>query len=354
VKIRRIASSELDAELMARWECLRRQSAVFESPFFHPQFTRRVAEVKTGVEVAIVEMDGEIRAFWPYERISRSLAGPVGGVLSDYHGVVGDMGRAGRLDPRDLLRACRLRAWDFTHFPADQSLIVLGRARSLSSPQIDLSRGFAAYAEDRRAAGSHWIARVAHSERRLAKTVGPLRFVFDDRDVSAFQKLLEWKSAQYARTRNPDLFASGPSRAVLEAIWRAPVEGFSGVLSTLYAGDHLIAAHFGLRSRSVLHYWFPAYDVDQARHSPGLVLMLNLVKASVEAGVAKIDLGAGEDPYKLRLATGSAPLAWGSLEIPGWLNRSRALKRKFIGLLGQSPLAGPGRALRRRLRLSGV
>ena len=35
---------------------------------------------------------------------------------------------------------------------------------------------------------------------------------------------------------------------------------FGGMLSAVYAGPHLVAAHFGLRAGPVLHWWFPVYD----------------------------------------------------------------------------------------------
>src|SRR5262249_32636638 len=158
------------------------------------------------------------------------------------------------------------------------------------SRQIDLSDGYSAYVAGKKAAGSNLFERVRYYERRLARDHGPLRFVLTESRQETFEQLIAWKSAQFARTEKRDIFASSSARAALEAIRMADRHGFSGVLSALYAGDRLIAAHFGMRAHAMLHYWFPAYDVAFARHSPGLLLLANLIKDADQLGIAKIDL----------------------------------------------------------------
>ena len=46
----------------------------------------------------------------------------------------------------------------------------------------------------------------------------------------------------------------------------------TGVLSTLYAGDTWLASHLGVMSRSVFHHWFPVYNTEWAKCSPGHIL----------------------------------------------------------------------------------
>jgi len=350
MKIRHIAGRELDELSYRQWAALQRANPTFESAFFHPEYTGRVAEQQSNVEIAIVEKDGEAVAFWPFERLSRGVAGPVGGSLADYHGLVGDFAALDGFDPRELLRACQLNGWDFSHLPASQSLLCPSGGKAGESPQIYVSGGFAAYAAAKRAAGSNLVDRVTYLERRLAREIGPVRFAVEETDPAALNQLLRWKSAQYVRTRNRDLFASGPTRAVVEGVWASRAQGFAGVLSTLYAGDHLIAAHFGPRSDVSWSYWFPAHDVSFARFSPGLILLLNMVNAAPRIGLRNIDLGAGDYAYKTRLATGAVPLLEGSLELPTVFNRGRAIKRRLMSLLRTSPLTAPGRALVRMSR----
>lgn len=91
----------------------------------------------------------------------------------------------------------------------------------------------------------------------------------------------------------------------------ADTPAFAGILSTLHAGDRLIAAELGLRSRRVWHGWIPAYAHDLATYSPGHVLFLHMLRTSGSLGVTQIDLGKGMYLYKRRLMTDTIAIAEG-------------------------------------------
>jgi CelD/BcsL family acetyltransferase involved in cellulose biosynthesis len=76
----------------------------------------------------------------------------------------------------------------------------------------------------------------------------------------------------------------------------------------------LVAAHFGIRSRRIWHWWFPAYDREFARYSPGLILLVEMMRAAEGLGLERIDLGRGEALYKRRLMTGAATVYSGCVE----------------------------------------
>jgi CelD/BcsL family acetyltransferase involved in cellulose biosynthesis len=92
--------------------------------------------------------------------------------------------------------------------------------------------------------------------------------------------------------------------------------GFAGILSALYVEDTLLAAHMGMRSERVWHYWFPAFNKAYAKYSPGLLLLLEMARAAPAMGIATIDLGAGTESYKARMGSGSIRVARGEIELP--------------------------------------
>jgi hypothetical protein len=143
VKISTIAGKELTSSLADRWAAWHQADAALSSPYFHPEFTRCVARLKPNVEIAVLEEENRVVGFFPYERVSSSLGRPVGGVLSDFHGLVCDAGV--KIDPLDLLRACKLAAWDFSHLPISQPFFSKQRRSLVPSPQIDLARGYALF-----------------------------------------------------------------------------------------------------------------------------------------------------------------------------------------------------------------
>jgi CelD/BcsL family acetyltransferase involved in cellulose biosynthesis len=337
------------------WRELQNSNPSLGSPFFSPEFTDAVARVRDGVDVAVFTQRGHVLAFAPFQRVGASVGVPVGDELSDYHGVIGHP--AFVWDPRALLKRCRLSVWDFHHVPVSQAPLTPYFLRQGVSPQIDLSRGYDAYAADRRASGSDVIGKCATMMRRIERDVGPLTFVRHSADQSDLHDVLAWKSRQYVESSKPDLFASPHRRQIIERIHATQTERFAGVLSTLRAGDRLIAGHIGMRSRTNLHYWFPSYDPEMARYSPGLLLLLKMAQDAGDAGITTIDLGLGTSLYKDRLMNASVALAGGTVSVPSWITLRRAARRRLRSLVLKTPLEALGRRIGRmvesRHRLSG-
>jgi CelD/BcsL family acetyltransferase involved in cellulose biosynthesis len=348
MKITTIAGRELCSGLSERWLTLHQADPALESAYFHPSFTRCAAAVKPNVEVAIIEEAGETVGFFPFERKAPTLGEPVGSFMSDYHGLVAAAGA--EVDASELLRACRLTAFDFSHLPLARLPRGARAEEIVASPILDLSDGYAAYVAKKRASGSEVISQTNRRERRLVREVGPARFVAQDDDPAALDAVLAWKSAQYLKSGHEDIFRLPWARGLLDAIHATRSDGFAGVLSTLYAGDRLIAGHFGMRSRSSWHYWFPAYDPEFSKYSPGLILILKMAESASGMGLRMIDLGTGALLYKDRLATGAVDLAGGAMELSAWRTLRRRAKRNLVGLARSTGLEAPARAALRAWR----
>src|SRR5205085_684232 len=70
-----------------------------------------------------------------------------------------------------------------------------------------------------------------------------------------------------------------------------------------------------MRSQSTLHWWYPCYCYDLARYSPGLILLLHLAQCAPDFGIRTIDLGKGNEPYKLRVRTSQVLVAEGAVVV---------------------------------------
>ena len=314
-----IAPSELDAGLTQAWQALQQSSEAFASPYFCPQFTRLAGEVRDDVRVLVVESGRRPVAFFPYQRSALGFGRPVAGSLSDYHGVVAMTGSD--WCARDLLRAGRLMTWKFDHL-VDPSGQFEAYVKALaSSPQMDLGGGYERYVRARRDAGSDVVTQTERRARKLAREQGPALFTLHDARPDAWDFLLRWKGAQYRGSGLTDPFAFRWTRAFLRRVGEADGADFAGVLSSLRVRGRVVAAHLGMRSRAVLHWWFPAYDPAYARYSVGTLLLLRLAEAMAHAGIRTIDLGKGEPAYKQRVMTGRVALREGTVERGPWLGR---------------------------------
>jgi CelD/BcsL family acetyltransferase involved in cellulose biosynthesis len=325
-RVQVIPGQALDSALLDDWRAVQQSNPALQNPCFAPEFTQAVATARNDVEVGIVEEHGKVIAIFPFQRKAGGRAIPVGGIVSDYQGLICRPDFS--CDPRALLKACGLISWDFDRLLATQQPFKPFHKLCEPSALIDLSQGYEAYVAERRAAGTEQIKKCMNLMRRLELEVGPIRFVPRSPDPSALTKVLAWKSQQYRKTGWRDLFALKWGRSLVEQIRATQSESFAGMLSLLYAGENLVAGHLGMRSRSVWHYWFPAYDPRFAKYSPGLILLLKMAEHAPQIGLRTIDLGTGLTLYKRRLMNASISVAEGSVERPSWLSFLRAARRK--------------------------
>ncbi|MCS7063992.1 MAG: GNAT family N-acetyltransferase, partial [Methylacidiphilales bacterium] len=134
------------------------------------------------------------------------------------------------------------------------------------------------------------------------------------------------KSAQYKATQKEDIFAPHlPFTAIMRQLHATRTPTFQGVLSTLYIHDRLIAAHFGMIYHHTYHIWFPTYDPEFEKYSPGLILLHQILLAFPSQRLTILDFGKGHDSYKLRFMNDAVPLAHGYIEP----TTPRKIRRRF-------------------------
>jgi len=313
VNYRLIAAHELDGGLVAAWRSIQEREPAFESPYFCPEFTRAVGTVRDDVRVVVIENDGQPAGFFPHQRAAWGRGSPVGGPLSDYHGVIA--APEAEWSVVEMMRAARLSVWTFDHL-----VDTTGRfapyvtASAAASPQIDL-------------ASFQPPPDFARKARKLAREVGELSFSLHDASAAALERMFEWKSEQYRRTGLTDAFGVRWTGQLLRRLMGIEVPGFAGACSVLRAGGEIVAVHAGMRSRSVLHWWIPTYNPAYNAYSPGILVLLRIAAAVRALGMQRIDLGKGDARYKRSLMTGAAPLREGFVELPSLAATARRLRR---------------------------
>ena len=346
-----IPAAELTAEQVAVWSGLQRADASLDSPYFHPEFTRAVATVRSDVEVGLLEDGGRTVGFFPFQRGRRNVAGPVGGKMSDCQGLIVEKGVS--WDPRQLLRGCGLRAWQFDHLVVSQQPLRPYHYATAPAAYVDLSQGWEGYRTALVAAHKKTFKNIMRKLRRAEREFGSVRLELQAAGPDVFSTMIRWKSQQYRRTGVTDALAFDWTVGLLEQVLARRAEDFSGMLSALYFGDTLSAVLLGMRSQHVLHAWFPAHGPDPANLSPGLLLWMELFKACPALGIRRIDLGKGPEQYKDRLMSGAVDMAEGSVDLR---SMSRVLRRGWHRVYDwarrsplREPLLRPARFVRRMI-----
>jgi CelD/BcsL family acetyltransferase involved in cellulose biosynthesis len=321
--------SELGSAELDRWRAIRSRCPDLDNPFLSPEFTLAVGRSHPNARVAVIEEGGRVAGFFPFERRSFGLGVPIGAGLSDCEAIICEPGVD--LGMNQLLAQCGLASWRFDCLIDTERAMVAPTALECNSPIIDLSIGFGAYLA---VEGRH-SRTLFQRERKLDRELGPVRFGFGVDDDSALGKMMEWKSQQYRRTGRPDRFASRSTVQLVQELATTSEPDLSGTLMTLYAGDRLVAVEFSLRSRTTLAGWFPSYDPELSRYSPGSIRTLRMIEAAGLAGLLRYDFGKGEMDYKLRLKTGDLHVC------EGWVVRpvARGYLRRAMSLPGETLLA---------------
>jgi CelD/BcsL family acetyltransferase involved in cellulose biosynthesis len=177
-----------------------------------------------------------------------------------------------------------------------------------------------------------------------------VHFEPDVQDTAVLRRVIEWKSQQYRRAGLVDLFRFRWANELLERLLHVDEDGLTGTLSVLYVGEEVAAAHMGMRSRTVWHWWFPAYSARYGSFSPGGILLLNMLEHAGGLGVQVIDLGKGDDPYKRSFMTGSIPIMEGMVFAGPMMRAVRTARRCAVSGLRRTPIAGLARSPARMIR----
>lgn len=207
-------------------------------------------------------------------------------------------------DPRELLRACRVSAWQFDNLVAEQRPFERYTSTVYPAPFVDLAGGFEVYEKRLRIRSPKFCRELGRKARRLEREAGELRFVVDSRDISALRMLMAWKAGQYYQSTRLNLFDRPWVVDFMDLLFNTKNDHFCGLLSVLYAGETVVAADFGLRCGRVLGAWFAAYDLRFSRESPGMIQHLRMAEQAAALGVQLIDMGAGPEQYKETLKSG--------------------------------------------------
>ncbi|SDL79203.1 Acetyltransferase involved in cellulose biosynthesis, CelD/BcsL family [Nonomuraea maritima] len=306
--MRIVSFDDLTPGELAAWDRLRAANPALDSPYFHPGFAAAVHASGRGIEVA-VHGDGEVLALLPFQR-DGAVARPAGWPAADFQAPIRAPGTG--FPAVEFLRAARVRGLTFDHLLEQPDFDRWVRRRR-PSPYLEVTGGLDGYLGRASRTAKENLSQARRRARRAERELGEVVLTADALDHALLDQVIELKRAQYAATGARDYFADSRRADMLHKLLAARDPEFAGVLSAVHAGPHLLAAHFGLRSGGVLHWWFPVYDPAHARRSPGWILLRELIAAAPRTGVTRIDLGRGEDEYKRRAMTGQIMVCEGEV-----------------------------------------
>ena len=344
-----IPARDLDPGLVERWAAVQEADSAFASPYFRPEFAQAVAAVRKDVWIGVLETGGRAVGFFPFHRQLGGIARPLGLGLSDHHGVIVE--RDADWSAEGLMAGCGLVRWTFDHLLAEQEAWQPYHTRLAPSPIIDTSQGYAHYEQIRNELNGKQLKDAYRCIRKLEREHEPHCFTVHSQDPVAFEAAIHWKRQQCQQTGVFDYFGRPWTVELMRRLLASQAEAFAGVLSTVHVGETLLAVHLGMRSRTALHFWFPSYNDDYGKYSPGSILLVDLIRHACNTDIDYIDLGKGMASYKERFMTDAITIAEGCATRRSFMNvvfaaRERSEEWSKASVL-RPLLRWPGRLIKR-------
>jgi CelD/BcsL family acetyltransferase involved in cellulose biosynthesis len=306
-----------------KWHRFQSRDLDLQNPFLSPEFTLAVRRARSDIKVAIFEDGNEIVGFLPFTQRRLGPALPVAAGYCDAQAIVHSKdfdwtavnlgGRSGLL------------AWSFDHLLGEQAALLRSHRYEAYSSVIDLSGGWDAYRTWALQAHKSYVSGLERKRRRLEREFADVSFTYRDRSKEALRWVVEQKSNQCRRNGWRMVFKPNWVMALIEDLHAMREPALQGVVTTLRVNNEIIAAGFDLQSQSIRALWFPTYDVNYSRHSPGAIWLFALAQALAADGVRRFDLGKGSEAYKGQLANVSLPIAEGWVRHQGMVGRAAVL-----------------------------
>lgn len=291
-----VSPGDLSVSDIAAWRRMQAQVLDFSNPLFSHDFAESVARARSDARVAVFRRADTPKGFLAFHKRPNGFARPIGAPFCDYHGIVSDrhLGVSGA----DALALCGIR-----EMRASRLVDPFGHFAAANLAPVDVyvlrpeASGEAHY-QQLLQTSPKWFKNYRRLEAKLEREVGTVRYVAEDTNRAAFTDLMAWKRTQYQTTGLQDVLRPDWVRALMDDLFNTRTPDFSGRLSSLYAGETLVAAYFGVRSGSVFHPWIASANPDLRRYSPGHLYLIHAVRAMEADGLTSIELSSGHSHYK--------------------------------------------------------
>ncbi len=301
---------QMSEELWRAFTDLRNARAIYDDPFFDPDFARLVGEVRGDTRFAVATLGEDIVGFWPLHLRPGGWSRPIGGPFSDWHGPI--LKQGSDLTPQAFLAGLGLAGMTtFALLPQAQG-IPAGLQRA-GANMSDISQGWDSYIEQQQTAWPKHFKKMRRVYRNVERDFSGHTFNWDDKSDSAFERLIEIKQAQFARTGLHDVLKSQWAQALLDRLRQ-----FEGprlrarLVSMNYGGEHA-ATELNLQSDTIMHGWLTGFERKMSSYSPGNMLIQEVLSHLSNEGIMIYDAGPGLDHYKRHYANFQLPVDSGPL-----------------------------------------
>jgi hypothetical protein len=154
--------------------------------------------------------------------------------------------------------------------------------------------------------------------RKLEKEIGPVTFMWQDNREETIAFCIQCKSAQFQISQ--ELFAEPSNVYFLKEL----AQNGLLIVSSLSAGDTLLAVHLGAFWEDRFYSWITTYDSQYAAYAPGRLMTESILESNYQRGHQEFDFLKCGESYKWNYATHTRLIN----DMGGLLNSAKMLARR--------------------------
>lgn len=286
-----LKASELSLVDENIWRAMCAEHPLFRSPILSPEFFRAVAQVRDDVFVAIIRQDNLPIAFLAHHRRPNNFARPAGAPFADYSALI-----TWPNPPIKMQEALKLIGID--RFQAIGLVDPYGVCGEIGGQEDDAFGIDFTIDGPPNSAGKKQRKNVNRLRRHVAEELGETRFIFDDRNIEHYSKMIAFKRAQTRQTGIHDFLSPPWVVNLMDNLFNADRSGLHGCMLSLMAGETPVAMHYGLKLGDRMHPWIATFDPKYFKYSPGQIFLMDCPNPLAEQKIAYYDLSTGHQHYK--------------------------------------------------------
>lgn len=301
------------------------------APGWSLSWWRHVAPARARLRLLAAREGGELVALAPWF-VQRGEGGRVdvrflGAEMSDRVDVLCRAGAEKRVAPalREAILSARPRP-DLVAFEAvphasrwtrllgggAQGRLRLARYRNSAHPAPSVALGCGSAQEWLQGRSANFRSQMRRMRRRLGEREGTVRRIDDEAERDRYLEAMLALHAGRWEGRGESNLARAGVPALLGEAARALGPDRMRLWAVDVAGEPVSVQVF-IAAGAEVKYWNGGWSETHGDLKPSMLTILAAVEEGIERGERRLDLGVGEQPYKLRFADGADTLTWGGL-----------------------------------------
>lgn len=186
---------------------------------------------------------------------------------------------------------------------------------SMPAPVLDLvADDFDAWFSTK---SGHFRSRMRRGLRKLTEAGGSIRLARDDEVIHDIESFVRLHGERWQHRGGSRVVRDGVERMLRDVAMRHRADGRLRIW-TIDLSDRTVSVQIFIEAGGEVVYWLGGFeDTFDLRPGPAILTVLREIEHAYACHDARLDLGAGDQPYKYEFASSADHLVWSCIVLKG-------------------------------------